>query len=92
MGPQYPNGTADPGCNVSMAGPHGLLFNLEKDPTEHRNVAADPANEQVLVAVGARLRELQPTVFSPVRTGGDPAKAARAAEARGGYWGPFIFP
>ena len=32
MGPQYPNGTDDPGCNSTMTCPNGCLFDLETDP------------------------------------------------------------
>ena len=90
MGPQYPNGTVSPGCNATMECAEGCLFNVEQDPTEHVNVAA--ANPDVLAHIAHRLGELQPTVFNPQRSGGDAQKAASAATARGGFWGPFIFP
>jgi len=90
MGPQYPNGTVDPGCKSTMECPNGCLFNLDADPGEHFDVAS--VHTDVLAVLAARLAELQPSVFSPVRTGGDPKKGSRAAEARGNFWGPFIFP
>ena len=68
----------------------GCLFDLEQDPGEHTNVAA--ANPAVLLALATRLNELHPTVFNPQRGGGAKDQAATAARARGGYWGPFVFP
>ena len=47
---------------------------------------------QELATLKGRLAELQPTLFQPVRTGGNTSRATEAAVARGGYWGPFIFP
>ena len=42
MGPNYPNGTVDPGCNTTVAcGDTGCLFNVEEDPTEHHDVAKE---------------------------------------------------
>ena len=89
MGPQYPNGTANPGCNSTMSCPLGCLFNLDEDPTEHVDVAAE--NPAVLAVIAARLAQLQPTVFSPDRGASSPL-AGKTAAARGGYWGPFVFP
>ena len=60
------------------------------DPGEHTNVAA--ANPAILMKLVTRLNELYPTVFNPQRGGGDKDKAANTARARGGYWGPFVFP
>jgi hypothetical protein len=57
---------------------------------EYNNVAAKQPQE--LATLKARLAELQPTLFEPVRTGGNTSRATEAAVARGGYWGPFIFP
>ena len=55
---------------------------------EYSNVAAKQPQE--LATLKARLAELQPTLFGPVRTGGNTSRATEAAVARGGYWGPFI--
>lgn len=93
MGPQYPNGTADPTCYSSVPLGDGLLYDLENDPGEYVNVAAQ--NPGPLKTIKARLAELQPTFFNPVRGGGDNETqnlAAKTAVERGGYWGPFVFP
>jgi hypothetical protein len=50
------------------------------------------ANPAILMKLVTRLNELYPTVFNPQRAGGDKDKAANTARARGGYWGPFVFP
>ena len=57
---------------------------------EYVNVASK--HPQELATLKGRLAELQPTLFQPVRTGGNTSRATEAAVARGGYWGPFIFP
>ena len=90
-GPQYPNATKDPRCdNTVVTCPQGCLFNIDADPHENENVAA--AHPDILATMHARLHELQATVFSPHRGGGDPKLAVAAAAARGNYWGPFVFP
>jgi arylsulfatase I/J len=91
MGPQYPNATVNPGCNSTVYCPDGCLYDIDADPWEHAQVAA--ANPGPLAALKARLEALQPTFFDPDRTsGGSTARADNAAVARGGYWGPFVFP
>merc|ERR1712217_24682 len=91
MGPEYPNGTADPGCHRSeaCANTGGCLYNIFDDPSEHVNLAKQ--NPSKLRELQQRLAELQPTHFSPKRTGGDkrlPIHYAR--DVYKGYWGPFI--
>ena len=93
MGPEYPNGTNNPACNSSVPLGDGLLYDLENDPGEYVNVAAQ--NPGPLKTIKARLAELQPTFFNPVRNGGDNITrnlAAKTAVERGGFWGPFVFP
>jgi hypothetical protein len=90
MGPQYPNGTDDPGCNSTMVCPNGCLFDLGADPGEYTDVASQNPTE--LAVIKARLAALQPTIFDPKRTGGNTSRADKAALGRGGFWGPFIFP
>merc|ERR1712050_484938 len=91
MGPEYPNGTVDPGCGRSEAceATGGCLYNIKEDPSEHVNLA--DKNPEKLHELQARLAELQPTIFSPVRTGGDTSLASHyARDIYKGYWGPFI--
>lgn len=90
MGPQYPNGTVSPACNCSTMVDGGLLYDLDADPGEHTNLR--DARPAVLQAMSARLEALQPSFFNPDRAGGSQDKVMDAAIARGGYWGPFVFP
>jgi len=90
-GPQYPNGSTSPGCNrqeeCQVNG--GCLYNIKEDPSEHVDLASQ--NPSKLHELQKRLAELQPTVFSPTRNGGDkklPEHYAR--DVYHGYWGPFI--
>eukprot|EP01047_Picozoa_sp_COSAG01_P032903 COSAG01_NODE_2398_length_7765_cov_29.002087_2_plen_82_part_00 len=62
----------------------------DTDPGEYTSVAA--SNPGPLKIISARLAKLQPTFFNPQRTGGNSSRASTAAAARGGYWGPFVFP
>jgi arylsulfatase I/J len=90
MGPRYPNGTDDPKChrfeNCTALG--GCLYNLIDDRAEHVDLAAThPAK---LLEMQTRLAALQPTIFVPDRGYDDGLADKFAAEAHGGYWGPFI--
>ena len=69
-------------CLRSDGMPHSRRF-------RHVDVAAE--NPVVLAAIAARLAALQPGVFSPDRGASSPL-ASKTAAARGGYWGPFVFP
>jgi hypothetical protein len=62
----------------------------DTDPGEYISVAA--SNPAPLKIISARLAKLQPTFFNPQRTGGNSSRASNAAAARGGFWGPFVFP
>ena len=90
MGPQYPNGTVSPACNSSTMVGDGLLYDVDADPGEHTNLRE--VRPAVLQAMSARLEALQPSFFNPDRAGGSQDKVMAAAIARGGYWGPFLFP
>lgn len=91
-GPEYPN-ASNPACKSVQHCLHGCLYNLDTDPNEYQEVSS--LHPDVIKVLAARLAQLQPTIFSPIRKGRDPEQqslAARTAKARGGYWGPFIFP
>ena len=90
MGPAYPNGTDDPRCNSTVLIGDGLLYNIDTDPWEYTPCA--DTNPGPFKALSARLAQLQPTFFNPVRTGGSLNRSNNAASERGGYWGPFVFP
>lgn len=93
MGPQYPNGTTDPGCNrtETCAENGGCLYNIKEDPSEHVDRAAEKPAE--LEKLKRRLAELQPTLFEPKRVGGDESLPEHyARDVYQGYWGPFVFP
>ena len=68
----------------------GLLYDLDTDPSEHTNLRE--SRPAVFKVMSARLESLQSTFFNPNRTGGSQDKVIDAAVARGGYWGPFLFP
>jgi len=91
MGPQYPNGTKDPGCyrDEDCAANGGCLYNIKEDPSEYVDHAS--TNPTKLRELQTRLAELQPTFFNPQRSGGNRMLAAKfAREVYKGYWGPFI--
>lgn len=69
----------DPGC----------LFNVEEDPTEHQNLASDPAFANVARKLSDALAKMNGTIFSPDR--GTPQESAclRSIEI-GGFLGPFM--
>jgi arylsulfatase I/J len=96
-GVQYPNNTGQqpveyPGLNImgweydcDKAG--GCLYDIFADETEHVNLAqSKPA---VLANLTARLAVLNQGIFTPDR--GSPDRAAcKAAQANGGFYGPFV--
>ena len=93
--PQYPNATDDPACNSSVTIGEGLLYDLENDPGEYTSVAKQ--NPGPFATIKARMAVVQKTFFNPTRgddngMGAGNQTAAKFAVARGGYWGPFIFP
>lgn len=67
----------------------GCLFNVEADPTEHLDLASDPAHAQILADMRAELRRLNAGNFKPAR-GTPSVEACEAGIANGGFFGPFI--
>eukprot|EP00937_MAST-01D_sp_MAST-1D-sp2_P005845 g5845.t1 len=87
-GPHMPNRSdAKRTLNCTPA----CLFDLENDPTEHTDLAADPAHAALLARLQARAAHYDGTVFQS--EGGDIAAADPAAKrqavANGGFWGPW---
>ena len=88
MGPQYPNGTADPACSTVIDCGHGCLFCLTADPTEHHDLAA--SHPAALQFMQATLHKMQHGFFDPTRDGGNKSVPIQAAIEYGGFWGPFL--
>ena len=90
-GPRWPNASShlvplDHWRRCSRSPKHACLFDLDRDEQETTSLAEQRPDvfEQLL----ARVDQLQRGVYSPVRGRPDPA-ACKAAERRGGVWGPF---
>ncbi len=94
QGPSWPNATSTQFSNQlnrSCGGPKGCLFRLDTDPTEHHDVAQDPANAERVARMGALMRRMNATAFSPDRGRADFEASCGAAHAKwGGFWGPFV--
>jgi len=91
MGPEYPNGSVDPGCSRSedCQATRGCLYNIKDDPGEHVNLAA--SHPQQLKQLQTRLESLDETCFNPKRDGGNASLPKHfARDVYQGYWGPFI--
>ena len=86
QGPIFPNKTAySPG---SLHCKPACLFNLLQDPFELSDVQAQ--HPDIVAAMLAELEQLEATVWSPDRGTDADGLACRAAEANGGFWGPFL--
>ena len=92
QGPRYPNASTanveDPGC--PSLGEGGCLFEVRGDPTEHVDLAKDPAHASVLAAMRARLAAIGAGVWQTNNTGGaDTCTAPKAAyKADRGFLAP----
>jgi arylsulfatase I/J len=91
---------ADPAAALALYGGHdcgdrGCLYNIEADPYEHADLAADrdrdPAgkHEGRRAAMRAKLDELNEGLFLPHR-GEMSVAACRVGASVGGYYGPFV--
>jgi arylsulfatase I/J len=67
----------------------GCLFDLQADPTESHDLAAEPAMQQVKASLLAQLGELNKRLFLPER-GDASAAACKGAVDHGGVLGPFV--
>ena len=68
----------------------GCLFNLTADITEHNDLAAE--QPELVATMGARIREINATAFSPQRGAPSPLGCQVALRQNGGFWGPFVTP
>ena len=67
----------------------GCLFDLDADPAERTNVAADRV--AVAAKLHARLLQINATAFTPDRGPPDMQRGCVVALGRyGGFWGPFL--
>jgi len=67
----------------------GCLVNVEKDPTEHHDLAKDPSYAYILRELQVTLNELNKDLFRPDR-GTSSAEGCKIADRMGGYLGPFV--
>lgn len=89
-GPVSPNSSAgDMECTTTECGSGGCLFNIFDDPTEHVNLAEDPAYAPQLNAMASLLAELNKGYFNPDR-GGEDARACDQSQANGDFYGPWL--
>lgn len=91
-GPSWPNSSSHliPTAHSRTCGrdpERGCLFELNSDPIETTSLAV--VNKTLFKAILQTIDQAQASVFSPVR-GPKDAAACRAAEARGGWWGPWL--
>jgi arylsulfatase I/J len=68
---------------------HGCLFNVEADPEERTNRAADPEQKERLATMHTLLRKFNEKLFKPDRGHGAQACCTVASE-QGGYYGPWL--
>lgn len=90
MGPFYPNGTHNPGCNATRQCGDGCLFDLIEDPVEFNNIASDAAHAGTLKTMQTTLAKMNEGFFNPTRGGGNSSVPIKAAIRYGGFWGPFL--
>jgi len=74
---------------VHDCGDRGCLFNIEDDPNEHDDLAAQTKLASKLKAMREQLGQLNEGNFEPHR-GDMSADACAAGTRNGGYYGPFV--
>lgn len=85
----FPNHTTG-SFPVHDCGHVGCLYELESDPTEHRDFAS--ARPAVVAKLRAAIDAEQAAVFSPDRGRQDPQSCVTAMEKWAGFWGPWVNP
>ena len=97
-GPQFPNASTPwtsnttikvPGFACSRPNKVGCLFNVSADPSEHVDLALDPAHAADVARLLARLREVSRSRFDPLRGPGDP-RSCKQVKDNGGFFGPWL--
>jgi len=92
-GPQYPN-TTSPGhwvYDAVRACSPACLYNVTADPEERVDLAADPAQQELLTQLLKRKEELSATIWEGATKPGSPDPACRtnAKAMWGGFLGPW---
>eukprot|EP00931_Biecheleriopsis_adriatica_P056364 TRINITY_DN33400_c0_g1_i1.p1 TRINITY_DN33400_c0_g1~~TRINITY_DN33400_c0_g1_i1.p1 ORF type:complete len:681 (+),score=133.82 TRINITY_DN33400_c0_g1_i1:220-2043(+) len=67
----------------------GCLLNVQEDPTEHTDLAADPDYAETLKSMQETLKELNEGLFNPDR-GSDRVEGCQVALTQGRVLGPFV--
>jgi len=67
----------------------GCLMNLDEDPTEHEDLASNPAYATILKSMQETLEELNKHLFKPDR-GTDRLESCQVALSQGRVFGPFV--
>lgn len=67
----------------------GCLMNVDEDPTEHEDLASNPAYAELLKSMQDTLHELNKDLFKPDR-GTDRLESCQVAMSQGRVFGPFV--
>lgn len=88
-GPQYPNASTStaPVYAASVDCGKGCLFDVNSDPTEHHDLAAEKPD--VVASMTATLNELAKTIWQPPHERDAAACASAAAHTWDGFYGPW---
>ena len=68
---------------------HSLTHSVDEDPTEHHNLAGDPAHADLIADLHAALLKANASLFAPDR-GAPTLQACDVAIDNGRYYGAFI--
>merc|ERR1712086_227843 len=68
----------------------GCLFNIDADPTEHADLAADPQYASTLALLQAELRAATATYYQSPGSKDSDHSANVYAKAHGDFWGPWL--
>ena len=88
MGPVYPNASTDHSKERPFDCKAGCLFDIQKDPAEHHDLATTRASK--LGQMTELWHQRQTTAFQAPKLKPNPAKCEAYREAHGGYTGPYL--